>query len=319
MVGKTTLADYMYFYSLWQDSKRKSIPLKLDYYSFEISEIMKKTRMASLIYWLKYKQELPASYMIGQIEGLTIKPEEEQRLIIVAKEVEEIFDSIHFIETPTTAVQMWQRMIQRAEENGEVLRNRNQQGLAGEIVGYKPHNPSTFQVNIIDHLALIEPTQGQNLKQAMDLASIFFVRARNLFGATTVAIQQFNTEMQGAAREARNQMAYMPSRLDFGDSRYTYRDADVVMALTRPYDFQLDRFGDFTELEKWGTYFVVNALLKNRWGPIAPGIPYFTDPIAGIPEELPAAKDWNLLLQQQYIDRAHKLDELCQLYFPKRG
>lgn len=316
-VGKTTLADWMYFYNLYQACKREGIPLKLDYYSFEISEVMKKTRLASLIYWMKYKEELPSAYMIGQIQGLTITPAQERKLYPVMKEVEEIFDSIHFVETPTTAVQMWQRMVERAEQNGEVLRNKNSRGLASEIIGYKPHDPNTLHVNIVDHLALTETALGQNLKQTMDMASIFFVRARNLFGATTVVVQQFNTEMQGAARESKNQMAYMPSRLDFGDSRYTYRDADVVMALTRPADFQLNSFGPFTELEKWGNYFVVNSLLKNRYGPIAPGIPYFTDPIAGIPEELPAGKEWNLLLQQAYIDRANRLDEICQLYFPK--
>lgn len=313
-IGKTTLADYMYFYNLYQAAQRKGIPLKIDYYSLEIPEVMKKARMASLIYYLEYKQEMPSSYMIGQITGRRVTDEEDKRLLRVATKVEDIFDHINFIEHPPTPQQIWKRMVERAEESGDVQRAKNEVGLPTEIRGFVPKDPSEFRLTMIDHLALIEQSAGLSLKLSMDLTSLFFVRARNLFNDTVVIIQQFNTEMQGAAREAKNQMAYVPSRMDFGDSRYTYRNSDVVMGLTKPLDFQLNKFGEYTELEQWGNYFIVNFLMKNRYGPISPGIPYFIDPIAGIPEELPSSKEWNLLLQQMYIEKAQKLDE-WQLHY----
>jgi len=316
-VGKTTLTDFMFFYHLWQDCKRKGIKLSLDYYSFEISEIMKKTRIASLIYWIKYKEELPSQYMIGMIPGQTMTTQEDDRLMKVAIEVEEMFDSIHFVESPTTPVQMWNRTVQRAEQYGEVIRETSKAGQLTEITGYIPHDPTVFKMTIIDHLALTETMQGMSLKQTMDLTSVLLVRARNLFGDSCAIVQQFNAEMQGNARESKNPMAYVPARVDFGDSRYTYRDADIVLGLTKPVDFQLNEFGAFKNLEKWGNYFIVNFLLKNRYGPIGGGVPYFIDPIAGIPEELPAGKHWNDLLQDMYIEKAEKLDEVCQLLSPK--
>lgn len=314
-VGKTTLADYMYFYNLYQAAQRKGIPLKIDYYSFEIPEVMKKARMASLIYMLEYKKEMPIDFMLGQdAESRRVNQDETKKLARVSMKVEEIFDHINFVEAPRTPQQLWHRMVERAEESGEVKRAKNAVGLPTEIIGFTPKDPNEFRLTMIDHLALIELSQGLSIKQSMDLTSIFLTRGRNLFGDTAVVVQQFNTEMQGSARDAKNAMAYVPSRLDFGDSRYSFRDADVVMGLTRPSDFQLNKFGEYTELEQWGQYFIVNFLMKNRYGGLSKGIPYFTDPIAGIPEELPSAKDWNILLQQMYIEKAQKLDEWQSYY-----
>lgn len=314
-VGKTTTADFMFFYNLYKAAKSKGISLKLDYYSFEVSKVMKKARLASLIYFERYKESIPSSLILGEDESetpLRLTKEQYLRVKLVAEEVEEMFDNILFVETPTTPFDMWQRIVARAAEDGEVLRDRDKMGRVSEIVGYKPHK-DVFRITIVDHIALLEPQRGLSLKQSIDTASTYFVRARNLFGDSFVVIQQFNSEMQGAARERKGPMAYVPQRRDLGDSSYTFRDADVVMGLSKPYNFQLESFGPFTEFDKWGDYFVLNFIMKNRYGP-APaggGVPQFLNPIAGYVEELDG-KNWNSLLQDVYINKADELSRIAQ-------
>lgn len=314
-IGKTTEVDFMYFYHLYKGAQARGINLELDYYSFEISKIMKKARIASLIYYLKYKESLPSAIILGEDEAeppVRLTNEEYARLKIVSLEVEDLFDHIHFVESPATPFDMWQRIVSRAAESGEILRNKDKQGRVSEIVGYRP-TKDVFRMTIVDHIGLMEQERGLSLKQSIDTASTYFVRGRNLFGDSFVVVQQFNSEMQGAARERKGPLAYVPQRRDLADSSYTYRDSDVVMGLTKPYNFQLDSFYEFTNLDQWGDYFVVNFVMKNRYGP-APaggGIPQFLNPIAGYIEELPA-KNWNPLIQDLYIKKARELDILAR-------
>ncbi len=107
-------------------------------------------------------------------------------------------------------------------------------------------------------------------------------------------------------------MAYIPSRQDFGDSKYTFRDADVVMGLTRPSNFQLESFGDFNRLGEWGQYFILNFIMKNR-GPLGGPIPMFMNSIAGVPEELDPS-GWSPLHDDLYIKRANELDSITRKY-----
>jgi len=313
-VGKTTTADFMYLYHLIKAAKAKGINLKLDYYSFEVSEVMKKARLASLIYYINYKESLPSSIILGEDDSeppLRLSNQQYAQISLVAAEVEELFDSIYFVEAPATPFDMWKRIVERASQDGEIERNRDKAGRVSEIVGYRP-NKDVFRMTIVDHIGLIEQQPGLSLKQSIDTASTYFVRARNLFGDSHVIVQQFNSELQGAARERKGPMAYVPQRRDLGDSSYTYRDADVVLGLIKPSSFQLESYGDFTDLNRWGDYFLLNFIMKNRYGP-APaggGIPQFLNPIAGYIEELPGS-GWNSLLQDIYIKKAEELDKIA--------
>ena len=223
--GKTTLMDYMYFYNLVTQADTLGIELKLDYYSLEISRAMKIAKMASLIYYLDYKETIPSDIIIGESIDTTrrITPIQYERMKLVDKKVENLFSKINFIEVPTTPYDMWNRMVQRASEDGEVVRNRDKKGRVSEIVGYIPKR-KVFRMTLLDHIALLETEKGLSTKQTIDTASTYFVRARNLFRDSIAVVQQFNSELQGAARERKGNMAYIPQRRDLGDSSYTFRD-----------------------------------------------------------------------------------------------
>jgi hypothetical protein len=132
----------------------------------------------------------------------------------------------------------------------------------------------------------------------MDRMSKQFVSLKNLFGLTIVAIQQFNTDLMSSRREAITRRGakdagnvITPQRLDFGDSKYTYRDAEVVIALVKPMQFELPEYFGFNcepaEMGGFGEYFVVGFIMKNRYGAPDRKFPVFVNPVSGIFYDLP--------------------------------
>jgi hypothetical protein len=308
-VGKTTLTDFMYVYNLFVACEALSIPFEILYFSFEISVVMKKARWISMLYYLKYNEDIPSDAIYGWSPNHLLTDDQYAKVKIVAAEVERMFSHIQFVETAVTPFRMFDMIVHRAGAYGDLHKIEGGNG-PNSYVGYTERTPGMMRVTIVDHLALLEDT-GKGLKATMDLASTFFVRARNVFGETIVAVQQFNTELQTASRERKHTLAYNPTRQDLGDSRYTYRDADVVLGLTRPLDYQLNEVDEYKKLREWGRYFVQLHIMKNRYGSGAGKyVPLFQNYVSGVPEELPTGTGWNALLEDQYINRAKELDAL---------
>lgn len=311
-VGKTTLTDFMYVYSLYKYCKTLSIPLSILYFSFEISVVMKKARWISLMYNVKYNEDMPSDVVYGWNPDKLLTDEQYARVKVVAAEVEEMCNSIQFVETSVTPYRMFDMMQHRAAAYGDFTKVSGANGPSA-YVGYKNNKPDVVKVTIVDHLALSTEVGGKGMKYTMDLASTLFVKARNLWEETVVIVQQFNTDLQSAAREKKITAAYVPSRQDLGDSRYTYRDADRVLGLIRPLDYQLNEYNEYKKLSDWGQYFIALYIMKNRYGGgQGKYVPLFMNPIAGIPEELPSGNAWNSISQDLYIKKAETLDRLCQ-------
>ena len=318
-VGKTTLTDFMYVYHLWKSCKEQGKKLDMIYYSWEISLVMKKAKWAALLYYLKYKELIHPQYILGQLDGMTVTDAELTRLITVNAEIEEMFQSITFLEEGEQPTGIWKRIVARAEKYGEVVRDFSKKDTATNVVGFNPHpgDENVLRVTVIDHLALID-TGKDALKQAMDACSAMLVKARNLFSDTAVVIQQFNSDLQNAHRSTKKEeISYKPSRQDFGDSKYTFRDADVVLGFIRPVDYELEKWGSYKDLRHWGKNFVVLYVMKNRYGPMGSAVPLFVDYMAGIPYELPTGEGWTPALQERVKADAAKLAKIHGYYTPK--
>lgn len=309
-VGKTTFADYIHAYNLMKACEAKGIELELDYYSWEISEGPKKAKWASMIYFYLYGEFIPSDSVLSMEEGFRLTPDRIAKLKVVGDEVDRLFNRMNFIEQGKTPTEIWKRICERAARTGDLIMNSKSTDSMSSVVGYVPTKEQPVRWSIFDHVALADQATGVSLKANIDLLSTYMVKARNIFGDSATVIQQFNTEMQHAARERKSPMAYMPSRQDFGDSKYTFRDADVVLGLVRPVDFGLVDLNPFSKLDEWGNYFLLMTIMKNRYGGSNRTIPLFMNYVSGIPEELPSNK-WNELVQDLYIERAKTLDE-CQ-------
>lgn len=288
-VGKTTMMDFLYILNGYWQAKILGRKLYIFYYSFEISREQKMLRWISYFVYLLYGESLPADYIDGKITGMRLTDKHLKMVQYATVYVEEMMETIVFVEDPLHPTRIFHDLIEGHYETiGKVHRGKSHDGKKkGPITGWEPNDPMAITLVALDHAALLSPEQGFDTKQTIDLMSKYIVTLRNLFGMTGVIVQQFNTEMTSYNRMNRKgDSVIAPQRIDFGDSRYTYRDADVVFGAIKPAMYDVENYYGYSVKELRG-YYVMLHLMKNRWGADHKALPMFVNPIAGFVKCLP--------------------------------
>lgn len=327
-VGKTTISDFMFVLKAWESSKKLGRKIKIFYFSFEIGKIEKLYRWVSYFIFIKYKIQLPSDYLQGRIAGKTVTKEHSEMILYAYSIIKEMLKDVTIVEDTLTPTKIFNAMIdehfskhgtiERAAVSAEDIKKKKK----GSLKGYTENDSDLTTIIMIDHLALTEGERGMDTKMVMDTMSKYCIVLRNMFHATPVIIQQFSTDMMSAYRGAfgkKTEATIAPSRLDFGDSKATYRDADVVIGGTKPQK-EMSQFCGYNmkhpEDDGLGDYFIASYLMKNRYGPANRMLPLFLDPVVGIPYDLPLTPS-NPIIMCDWINNALKLEEICQTFSPK--
>lgn len=309
-VGKTTLTDWMLISAIL-DALEKGIPIKVRYYSWEISRAMKEAKWISMFIYLMYRERLSSDYLLGRMPDYLPSEEHLKMVMSAYKKIKEVMAVIEFIEPDYTAGEIDEQMIAMAEEHGTVHRLSTSTDGTGKIIGYDKHDPRTILLAVYDHIALVGQEFGEKTKESIDGVSQNAVMHRNIFGISSIFIQQFSTDLMTMNRtKGRHADSLIPQRVDFGDSKYTYRDADIVLGLLRPADFDVMEYLGYS-IEELGRFFIANHIMKNRYGDAGIMCPTFMDYIPGIPLDLPGligAEDLDL---EPYVKLKHQI-ETCQ-------
>lgn len=156
-------------------------------------------------------------------------------------------------------------LINKAREHGDTTLKNIQTDPGKEPImrfgSYKPHNENRYWIQIIDHIALMKEERGFNTKQNIDKMSQYFVQLRNNYRATPVVIQQLAFDSESDERYKQQRLT--PTLRDFGDSKYTTRDANVILALFSPVRYGLERFQDYDITKLGNTYRNLEILEKH--------------------------------------------------------
>lgn len=326
-VGKTTISDFKYVLKGYEESIKLNRPFKVFYCSFEIGKPDKIGRWISYYIFIKFRIRLPSDYIMGRIKGMLVTKEHDKLVLFAYQQVMKMMECITFVDYMVSPTAIFEGLItSHYEKEGIVERLPVSQedikkGKKGAITGFKTNNSTSITLLIIDHFALAEHEAGLETKGTMDKLSKYAVVLRNLFGTTVVGIQQFSTDMMNANRAMqikKTEASLSPSRLDFGDSKATYRDADVVFGYIRP-SAHLDEFHGFnlSKRDGLGDCMIVNYLLKNRYGPSNKIFPLFVDGCTGYVYDLPS--DPRNSDMQPWYNKALEIDKLCQVFCPQVG
>lgn len=310
-VGKTTLCDFMYLYALWRDCQLKGIKLYIKYFSFELSTVEKKAKW--VCQWVKaiYNIDLSTDYVMGRIPGMLVTKEHLKLVVRAYDVVETMMKDIVMVDHMLHPTGMLNKLIEEHYEKiGKVIRDVPKEGKAkGMIRSYAPNDPTAITIVITDHLALINQEAGaMDTKKIIDRWSMYSVQLRNIFNTTLIQIQQFSTGLQSAYREQKkSESSIAPQRLDFGDSSYSFRDADLVIGLVKPLQYDLRTFNGYN-LEEIGQYFLAMFLMKNRYGPADRWMPLLMNPLSGMFWDIPPAIDPGMI---HFIEEAKRIEQVC--------
>lgn len=307
-VGKTTFGDEFYMARPWEYAKANQKKLKIIYFSWEIDKKRKKLRMLSRSLNRFYGIRLPVAYILSKGKH-RCSQEHWQLCTELEPQVELMFEDITMFDEPLNSKSYRKKLVKIAEQYGRFL-TQTVVGADGEnheeIVGYVQSDPDLMIEVIVDHLSLADQYPGMSLKQTMDDISKIGVYFRNRCKWSIVEIQQFNNDLQSTDRRKLDKNNIVPVRGDFGDSTYTYRDADVVWGLVSPAQFSFQEFRGY-DVSRLGPSYIHAFLMKNRDGPPGMSYPFFMDAMVHDFHILPNLRfDLNGEINQ-FFDRADQI------------
>ena len=161
--------------------------------------------------------------------------------------------------------------------------------------------------SLIDNNNVVDKEQGFRTKDAVDKMSEYLVKyLRNRYNYTCVVIQQQASESEGL--EAVKMKRMTPTTSGLADSKYTSRDADLVLGLFDPSKFGVPTWlgykiqdNDGIGLRNYGRFLYV---LANRNGEMGGICPLFFDGAVCNFEELPLPNENEIY---DYYEKAKQL------------
>ena len=160
---------------------------------------------------------------------------------------------------------------------------------------FKPHKENEYNLIYIDHISLISTEKGMDLRESINKLSEYLVMLRNRYNFTPIVIQQqvFNETI-----DAFKIGKLKPTVTGLSDSKYVARDANLVLSLFTPFNYELrDYMGyDITKFKKNITFLEV---LVNRNGESNNVAPLYVDGAVTYFNELPLPTN-TVAIQQIY-------------------
>ena len=165
---------------------------------------------------------------------------------------------------------------------------------------YVQNDKNHYKICIIDHGGLIDLERGMTLKQSMDKMSEYIVKyLRNRYKFTIAWVQQQAMEAEGL--EAIKQKRMTPTVATLGDTKYTARDANLVISLFDPSRFGLSSWleyaidgPDHNGLQNFARFMKVERGRDGEQGGVCP---LFFDGAVCNFEELPTPDNVNAVAQ----------------------
>ena len=297
--GKTQFADFVYVFNVLDYAFNNKDKCSVHIIYFALEEAIQKII------------ERYMSYLLFKLDGIRITPADLRSTSTdfpVPKEILDKFKDARYKER----LDFFNRCVQFETEDtnptgilrvckayaksvGEYKSHTiTSKGLSNKEVtvfdSYEQADPNHYKICIIDHIGLVDKEQGFRTKDAVDKMSEYFVKyLRNRYNFTCVAIQQQASESEGL--EAVKMKRMVPTASTLGDSKYTARDADLVLGLFDPSKFGLPTWLEYIIQDKekngllnYGRFLYV---LANRNGDMGGICPLFFDGAVCNFEELP--------------------------------
>ena len=283
--GKTQIANYIYLFETLDYAFKHPQECSVHIIYFALEESVQKIierYMSHLLWKLDGKRYSPTE--LRSTSSDCILPEEILDLLKSDKYQERMkfFEQCVQFETEDTNPTGILRVCEKYAKSVGTYKSHTIQSKGNSFKevevfdSYEPNDPNHYKIVVIDHIGLVDKEQGFRTKDAVDKMSEYFVKyLRNRYGYTCVAIQQQASETEGL--EAMKQKKMVPSAAGLGDSKYTARDADLVLGLFDPSKFGLPTWLGYSisnasneGLKNYGRFLYVLAHRDGEMGGVCP-------------------------------------------------
>lgn len=305
--GKTSMIDDAFVlnpYDWYIKQKNPGIKLRIIYRSMERSRTYKLAKWVSRKIFIDHGYIIPVSKLLGWNSKMT--KDEHDLFLSYQPYMEQMDEVITIIDGPENPVGIAKDLRNHALKNGKI----EQLDEYNKI--YIPNDENEITIVVVDHLGLLKTTKElSSKKQAIDKMSDELRYARDFYGYTIVAVQQFNRDISNPTRIKNGDVE--PQLEDFKESSVPQEDADVVMALFDPMRYKVsDPSGyDLDKLiDEYGNkYFRSLRLIKNSYGAddVRIGLGFLGE--IGMFKELKKRKDMTDIDYENVVNKSFFLDK----------
>lgn len=253
--GKTSLALYAYVYKPIVQTL-DSDDFKVLYFSLEMNELSLYIKLLSIYIFETYGIQLSYKEILSKKKGYILSPEHYELVNQCEPWVNKVEKKLEIYDKSVTAKSMYGVIKSRLKDMGTFSETESR-------MIYTPNNPNLIYNIVIDHIGLLTASQGNSLKQEIDLASSCLVTLRERCGISPVVIQQTNRDQGNIERFKQGKSAFTIN--DAKDSGNTVQDCNVMLALYNPNRDSLKKYKGY-DISQLGNTFRSLMILKNRFG-----------------------------------------------------
>jgi KaiC/GvpD/RAD55 family RecA-like ATPase len=264
--GKTAFTDDAFLYNPYDATKLDSkVDVEWIYYSFEIDKTVKIVKGIARKLYYEYGILVDVNYVLSRGKN-RISSEVYDKVMELRKYFEELEDKLTIFDLAQSPTKIKGFIHDHAKKNGKII-TKSYVGSKGNSVEefdrYEPNNPNKYTIVVVDHISLTDMEKGKNIKDTIDALSQILVPIRNNYDYTPVVVQQLTFDSQSVNRRSAKRVT--PVLADFGDSKYTTRDANIAFSLFNPYTFEMSEFNGY-DISLLEDRFRGLEVLKNRDG-----------------------------------------------------
>lgn len=298
-IGKTTFTDDCFLYNPFEylmSHPEENIDMDVDYFSFEVDKHTKITRGITRKLFKDYGVYVDTNYVLSKGKN-RISQELYDKVIECRDYFDKLEDVITIQDIPEKASSIYSYLLKKINGYGKsywttkTLVDEFGQPFQRRVFDkFIPYNKNKYHIVILDHIGLVPTASSQTTKAAIDELSHYLIELRNNYHIIPVVVQQLafgNNEEVGnfGAKSSRP-----PKLNDFGDSKYTTRDANVIIALHNPNEDNVKLYNNY-DISRLGNNYRDLIILANREGEpnVSIGLLYYTK--AGMFKELPRPDD----------------------------
>lgn len=254
-VGKSALMLFIMYNILRNENKKQ--PVYFLYFSLEIPANVLLAKLMSLYCAEEYGVYLTLDDILSF--QTPISDSNFEYLKGAKKWIESISDYLIVVDTMLNCKILYHETLKFAEKFGTFE----------EIEGKKrfiPNNPNQLLIGVIDHGLLMQPSEGREIKQEIDMASAYMVTLKNKLSMSWFMLMQQNRD--SSSMDRRKADLSEPGLADIKQTGNVGQDSDVVLQLFYPFREKLTTYRGYRILGEQGLSRWHRSIItsKNRYG-----------------------------------------------------
>lgn len=250
--AKTQLSSYLFLYTplMYAFEHPDKLRLKIFYYNLEESKEDIIIRFMCYLLYVKDGIKISPVDLKSSRNNKAVEQSILERLDSEEfRKILDFFDSVVIFGDSANPTGINKETLAYVESHGKTYYKtyfKEEKDDNGFVLGRTEHrtfdyyvsdDPEEYRILFIDHVSLLSVERDFTLKKTIDKLSEYCVLLRNRYKVIPVIIQQQSLEQESTT--AINSSRVRPSLVNLSDSKYTARDANVVLGIFSPQRFEL--------------------------------------------------------------------------------